>query len=97
MVAVKDGARRAPGRAVGGEAELEARITELELECAVLKELVRDPKSEGPARLSSRLKTDVRREAEAGDRVLPERGLPGLADLKEYVLLSAARHGGGGS
>ena len=68
VIAVEDGARRAPGRAVGGVAELEARIAELELECAVLKELVRDPKSEGPARLSSRLKTEL------GERLRRETG-----------------------
>ncbi len=56
-------------------AEMRERIDELELQVAVLKELVRDPKADGPGRLSNRQKVEL------GERLRREHGF----SLKELL------------
>lgn len=65
--------------------ELEARIAELELEVAVLKEMVRDPKAGGPARLSNR------RKAELGERLRRDSGTS-LKDVLRALRISKSTY-----
>ena len=65
--------------AEGRIAELEARLEEAEMQGAVLRELMRDPKAGDPASLSNR------RKAELGERLRRERGISLARVLTEEV------------
>lgn len=71
--------------AEGRIAELEARLEEAEMQGAVLRELMRDPKAGDPASLSNRLK------AELGERLRRERGIS-LARVLTFFRISKSTY-----